>query len=256
MPIPAPWPEEANRRLVAPLAALHFAPTERARANLLAEGVRDDSIHVTGNTIVDALSWVTARIGSDPKLEDALSSRFPFLGHGRKTILVTGHRRESQGTGFEQICNALTTLADRGDVQIVYPVHPNPKVRSPVEALLGANQNITLLEPLEYLPFVFLMSRADLILTDSGGVQEEAPAFATPVLIMRDTTERPEAIEAGKAWLVGTRTDDILAHATRLLDCPTAPGDHLPDGNPFGDGASAGRILRETLRFLEPPTRD
>ncbi len=238
----APWPEEANRRLTAPLTRLHFAPTERSRGNLLAEGVANDSIQVTGNTVIDALLVVAARIRDEPELRASLAARFPFLDPQRKLILVTGHRRENFGDGFEQMCRALADLALRADVQVVYPVHLNPNVQEPVKRILGAADNIVLIEPQDYLPFVYLMTRSYLILTDSGGVQEEAPSLGKPVLVMRDTTERPEAVEAGTVRLVGTDRGRIVEEARRLLDDEDAYSAMSRAHNPYGDGLASGRI--------------
>lgn len=238
----APWPEEANRRLTAPLAALHFAPTPRARDNLLAEGIDSGAIHVTGNTVIDALLEVVGRIEHDGGLQHSLAARFPFLDPGKRLVLVTGHRRENFGDGFEQICLALRELGQRDDVQVVYPVHLNPNVQEPVHRLLGVSPNIHLIPPQDYLPFVYLMTRAYLILTDSGGIQEEAPSLGKPVLVMRETTERPEALDAGTVRLVGTDTALILAEANRLLDDPAAYAAMARAHNPYGDGRAARRI--------------
>ena len=240
----APWPEEANRRLTAPLAALHFAPTARSRDNLLAEGVPADQVHVTGNTVIDALLRVVARIEEDASLRAELAARFPFLDESRRLVLVTGHRRENFGRGFEQMCEALARLAARGDVQVVYPVHLNPNVQEPVKRILGGQRDVFLIEPQDYLPFVYLMSRATLIATDSGGVQEEAPSLGKPVLVLRDTTERPEAVEAGTVRLVGTDSDRIVAEANRLLDDADAYQRMARAHNPYGDGQASERIAR------------
>ena len=244
----APWPEEANRRLTAPLAKLHFAPTARSRDNLLAEGVDPAGVHVTGNTVIDALLDVVDRIDSDANLREQLAARFPFLDPGRKLVLVTGHRRENFGPGFEQICLALRTLAQRDDVQVVYPVHLNPNVQEPVNRILGDVERAHLIPPQDYLPFVFLMQRAQLILTDSGGIQEEAPSLGKPVLVMRDTTERPEAIDAGTVRLVGTDTARIVGEAVRLLDDGDAYRAMSRAHNPYGDGAAARRIAEIVAR--------
>lgn len=238
----APWPEEANRRLTAPLASVHFAPTTTARDNLLAEGIDPTAIHVTGNTVIDALLGVVSRIEGNDALRGELSARFPFLDPSRKLVLVTGHRRESFGDGFERICGALRVIASRGDVQVVYPVHLNPNVQGPVKRLLGDSANVHLIEPQDYLPFVYLMSRAHLILTDSGGIQEEAPSLGKPVLVMRDTTERPEAVEAGTVRLVGTDPALIVAEVERLVDDPQAYATMTLAHNPYGDGQAAKRI--------------
>jgi UDP-N-acetylglucosamine 2-epimerase len=238
----APWPEEANRRLVSPLAAVHFAPTERSRANLLAEGLDDAAIHVTGNTVIDALLDVADRVDRDAALRQELEARFPFLDPGRRMVLVTGHRRENFGEGFDHICGALRALAARPDVQVVYPVHLNPNVQEPVTRMLGGLPNVHLLPPQDYLPFVYLMTRAHFILTDSGGVQEEAPSLGKPVLVMRETTERPEALEAGTVRLVGTDPGLILREATRLLDDEAFHKSMAMAHNPYGDGLAATRI--------------
>jgi UDP-N-acetylglucosamine 2-epimerase (non-hydrolysing) len=238
----APWPEEANRRLTAPLASLHFAPTRRSSENLVAERIDPSRIHVTGNTVIDALLAVVDKIRQQPQLAAELSARFPFLDASKRLVLVTGHRRENFGDGFEQICRALAILADRGDVQIVYPVHLNPNVQEPVKRILAARKGVVLIEPLDYLPFVYLMSRAYLILTDSGGVQEEAPSLGKPVLVMRETTERPEAVEAGTVRLVGADSMRIVAEADRLLDDADAYAAMARAHNPYGDGMAASRI--------------
>lgn len=240
--IHAPWPEEANRRLTGVLTALHFAPTERARRNLLAEGVPESAIWVTGNTVVDALQHVVRKIETDAGIRQEMDERFSFLAPGKRTILVTGHRRESFGAGFEQICDALRVLSNRDDVEIVYPVHLNPQVREPVTRALQGRPNIFLLPPLDYLPFVSLMGRASLILTDSGGIQEEAPTMRKPVLVMRDTTERPEAVEAGAVKLVGTNSARIVAESARLLDDAAEYARMSGIRNPYGDGHAAERI--------------
>lgn len=246
----SPWPEEANRCLTAPLSSLHFSPTERSRLNLLAEGVDNDSIEVTGNTVIDALIDVAERIESDKALAIDLKRRLPFLRPDLRVVLVTGHRRESFGSGFEQICHALRTLAERGDVQVVYPVHLNPNVQEPVNRILAGVQNVVLIEPQDYLPFVYLMSRAYLIITDSGGVQEEAPSLGKPVLVMRETTERPEAVEAGTVRLVGTSSGRIVAEAFRLLDDASAYAEMSRAHNPYGDGSASARIVQRVLREI------
>lgn len=238
----APWPEEMNRRLTTVLAALHFPPTPWARDNLLREGVAAEVVQVTGNTVIDALLEVVARLASDGALRTGLERQFGFLNPVRRLVLVTGHRRESFGPGFEQICQALRALGEREDIEIVYPVHLNPNVQEPVRRILGACANVHLIEPLDYLPFVYLMSRAYLIVTDSGGIQEEAPSLGKPVLVMRDTTERPEAVEAGTAKLVGTDRGRIVAEATRLLEDAAAYRAMAQAHNPYGDGKAAERI--------------
>ena len=245
----SPWPEEINRKVTGTIARLHFAPTEAARENLLAESVDPSHITVTGNTVIDALLDVVGRLEENTTLSAKLDEQLGLtesLGSGRRMILVTGHRRESHGGGFERICHALAQLAARPDVEIVYPVHLNPNVKGPVERLLGGRHNVRLIAPQEYLPFVQLMRRAALILTDSGGVQEEAPSLGKPVLVMRDTTERPEAIEAGTVKLVGTDTSLIVAEAARLLDDRAYYDAMSFAHNPYGDGLAAARI-RDTI---------
>ncbi len=246
----APWPEEMNRSLVGRMAALHFAPTERARQSLLIENVPDSAILVTGNTVIDALKQVVAKLDSDDALRQGLASRFPFIDPSKKLITVTGHRRENFGDGFERICHALHALSQRHDVQVVYPVHLNPSVQEPVRRILGDAGNVHLIEPLDYLPFVYLMSRSHLIITDSGGVQEEAPSLGKPVLVMRDTTERPEAVEAGTVKLVGTDDERIVAEATRLLDDHAAYQEMARAMNPYGDGLASGRIVQAIRNYL------
>ena len=238
----APWPEEANRRLTAPISALHFSPTERSAKNLVDEGIPSGSVHVTGNTVVDALLEVVAQIEARPELRNELEARFPFLDPSKRLVLVTGHRRENFGAGFEQICMALADIAERDDVQVVYPVHLNPNVQEPVKRLLSDNPRVFLIEPQDYLPFVYLMSRAYLILTDSGGIQEEAPSLGKPVLVMRETTERPEAVEAGTVLLVGVDRERIVGQAVRLLDDASTYLTMSRAHNPYGDGKAARRI--------------
>lgn len=240
----SPWPEEANRTLTGHLAMYHFAPTAHARQNLLRENIPDNQIFVTGNTVVDALFWVRERVLGDAPLRKALTERYPFLLNDKKTILVTGHRRESFGQGFEQICHALAEIAaTHNDVQIVYPVHLNPNVSEPVNRILGHVENVRLIEPQDYLPFVWLMNHAWLILTDSGGIQEEAPSLGKPVLVMRDTTERPEAVEAGTVRLVGTQQQRIVEEVTRLLQDDNAYQTMSHAHNPYGDGQACSRIV-------------
>lgn len=240
----SPWPEEANRKLTGALAAVHFAPTETSRQNLLREGVDAGCIHVTGNTVIDALLEVVARIKNSPALQQKFHQQFSFLGEEKRIILVTGHRRESFGDGFEKICQALIkTAKDFPDVQIVYPVHLNPNVREPVNRLLAGIQNVHLIEPLDYLPFVYLMERSHLILSDSGGIQEEAPSLGKPVLVMRDTTERPEAVEAGTVRLVGTDIEVITNNLRSLLTDPDVYHQMSFAHNPYGDGKASARIL-------------
>lgn len=244
----SPWPEEANRKITGCLAKYHFAPTEIAKRNLLAENIPSSNIFVTGNTVIDALFLIKNKIEGDLKLQDSLSSTFPFLSTDKKVILVTGHRRESFGGGFERICIALALVARQNpDVQIVYPMHLNPNVREPVNRILGGINNIILIEPLSYLPFVYLMTQADIILTDSGGIQEEAPSLGKPVLVMRDTTERPEALSAGTVRLVGTNTDIIVEQLSILLSSEAEYNKMSVAHNPYGDGKASQRIC-DTLQ--------
>ncbi|WP_340676901.1 UDP-N-acetylglucosamine 2-epimerase (non-hydrolyzing) [Paraglaciecola sp.] len=238
----SPWPEEINRKLTGALAEIHFTPTEKSRQNLLAENVPDEKIFVTGNTVIDSLLQVVKFIERDKALKKSLEQRFDFIDPTKKMILVTGHRRESFGNGFEQICEALKILAQRNDVQIIYPVHLNPNVKEPVDRILSNISNIHLIAPLDYLPFVYLMSQSYLIMTDSGGVQEEAPSLGKPVLVMRDTTERPEAIEAGTVKLVGTDLKKMVKEANRLLDDTRAYQEMSFAHNPYGDGEACLRI--------------
>ncbi len=237
----SPWPEEMNRKLAGAITRLHFAPTEKSRQNLLREGVADELIHVTGNTVIDALLEVLSRLESDNQLS-ALLDRELELDPSRRIILVTGHRRESFGGGFDRVCDALLRLAQREDVHIIYPVHLNPNVIGPVQERLGDSERISLIAPQDYLPFVHLMRRAEIILTDSGGVQEEAPSIGKPVLVMRDTTERPEAVEAGTVKLVGTDSDLIVREVSHLLDHRAAYDAMAQAHNPYGDGLASGRI--------------
>ncbi|NAW59699.1 MULTISPECIES: non-hydrolyzing UDP-N-acetylglucosamine 2-epimerase [unclassified Vibrio] len=240
----SPWPEEANRKLTGALTEYHFSPTESSRKNLLKENINPKHIYVTGNTVIDALLMVKEKIDNDNNLAKDLSSQFPMLEDEKKLILVTGHRRESFGGGFERICEALARVAkDNDDVQILYPVHLNPNVREPVNRILSGIHNVHLVEPQQYLPFIYLMNKADLILTDSGGIQEEAPSLGKPVLVMRDTTERPEAIEAGTVKLVGTDVDKIVTALTHLLKDKQAYKDMSFAHNPYGDGKACQKIL-------------
>lgn len=237
-----PWPEEMNRCVIDLVGDLLFAPTATAKENLL-RGQAAGRIFVTGNTVIDGLEATIAAIEADPVLLSRLAEEFAFLDPRRKIILVTGHRRESFGSGFENICRALTTLARRDDVQIVYPVHLNPHVQGPVNEMLGAQPAIHLLPPLDYAPFVYLMRRAHVILTDSGGVQEEAPSLGKPVLVMRDVTERPEAVVAGTVRLVGTDPERIVTEVSRLCDSPDTYMQMSRTMNPYGDGRAAQRIV-------------
>lgn len=259
-----PFPEEINRRVAGVVADLHFAPTEQAQENLLREGISDEDVAVTGNPVIDALQFVAEQPMPKEirelleKLEIALAS-FDFTAasavplrkvHNDKyLILVTAHRRENFGRPLENICLALKELAARGNVEIVYPVHLNPNVQEPVKRILGAVPHVTLLPPLDYLPLVHLQKRSRIILTDSGGIQEEAPAFGVPVLVLREVTERPEGIAAGTLKLVGTETNKIVREAARLLDDPTAYAEMAKAVNPFGDGHAAERIVAAIQEF-------
>jgi UDP-N-acetylglucosamine 2-epimerase (non-hydrolysing) len=240
----SPWPEEMNRRVTGTIANLHFSPTEQGKKNLIREGVQEDSIHVTGNTVIDALLEVVDRLRNDDVLISRMQHQFNFLNSDKRMILVTCHRRENFGGGFESICSALNQIALRDDVEIIFPVHLNPNVQEPVRRILGTNTRVHLIKPLDYLPFVYLMDRSYLLLTDSGGIQEEAPSLGKPVLVMRDTTERPEAVLAGTVKLVGTDKERIVSGVFQLLDSPTAYAQMSKAHNPYGDGLAAQRIVR------------
>jgi UDP-N-acetylglucosamine 2-epimerase (non-hydrolysing) len=236
-----PWPEEINRRVVAPIADQHFAPTDTAAQALLRENVDPASIHVTGNTVIDALHWTRDRIAADPSLAsglDEIAARFA----GKRLILVTTHRRENFGGGMEGIARALGRIADRGDTAILFPMHPNPNVAVAMNAVLDDRPNVARIEPLDYPHFIRALEMAEIVLSDSGGVQEEAPALGKPVLVMRETTERPEGVAAGTAKLVGTDTDWIVSEISTLLDVPAAYSAMARAHNPFGDGHAAERI--------------
>jgi len=240
----SPWPEEANRKLTGAIASLHFAPTMQSQDNLLREGVSSDNVHVTGNTVIDALLWVKDKLFSDQVLSQSLSEHFPFLREDARLVLITGHRRENFGDGFERICAAILTLAkDFPDVDFLYPVHLNPNVLEPVNRILQGVSNVHLIEPQDYLPFVYLMTRAQIILTDSGGIQEEAPSLGKPVLVMRNTTERPEAIAAGTVKLVGTDGQNIIDAVTLLLTDLDEYNRMSFAHNPYGDGKACERIV-------------
>lgn len=242
-----PWPEEVNRRLISAVADRHYAPTDMARDNLLREGHSKDDIIVTGNTVLDALLMISTRLEREPALRAEFEQRFAWLGDNRRTILVTGHRRESFGQGFHNICDALAQLARRSDIQIVYPVHLNPNVREPVMQRLSGLSNVHLIEPVDYLSLVFLLKRCHFVLTDSGGIQEEAPSLGKPVLVMRATSERMEAVHAGLAKLVGVDAAVICKEAERLLDDADAYEAMRNRPNPFGDGRAAVRIVDDLL---------
>jgi len=240
-----PWPEEMNRKVVDAIADVLFAPTESARANLLAEGLGNRRIVVTGNTVIDALLHTVGRLRRDIELEERIRRTYDFLNPNSKLVLVTGHRRESFGDGFERICRAIAQIARRADVEIVYPVHLNPNVREPVGRILAGCSRVHLMEPVDYLPFVYLMDRSHFIITDSGGIQEEAPSLGKPVLVMRDVTERPEAVKAGTVQLVGTDTQRIVASAIALLEDSAIHERSRHIQNPYGDGRAAERIVQE-----------
>ncbi|MBN6150051.1 UDP-N-acetylglucosamine 2-epimerase (non-hydrolyzing) [Xanthomonas sp. AmX2] len=237
-----PWPEEMNRRVIDVVADHLFAPTASSRANLEQENL-SGRISVTGNTVIDALELTVERLEQDGALRASVDAQFPFLSPQRKLLLVTGHRRESFGEGFANICRALAELAQRTDLEIVYPVHLNPNVQGPIHAQLGGLDNVHLIAPQDYLNFVRLMQRAHVVLTDSGGVQEEAPALGRPVLVMRDVTERPEAVQAGVVTLVGTDPARIVAAVDAACDRPVRPAHFLPDASPYGDGRASARIV-------------
>ncbi|KIG08631.1 non-hydrolyzing UDP-N-acetylglucosamine 2-epimerase [Caballeronia concitans] len=238
-----PWPEEFNRRVVDVVAKHYFAPTNRTQHNLLAEGVRGESILVTGNTVIDALLMTVAHTRRQGGIAAGLHARYPFLRHDGKLVLVTGHRRENHEHGLASLCRALKQIARETGVQVVYPVHPNPNVQRIASSVLGDVQNVHLISPLDYPEFVWLMQRSSIILTDSGGIQEEAPSLGKPVLVLRDVTERPEALEAGTVTLVGTDENRIVSECTRLLTDDAYYRDRSTRTNPFGDGRASERIV-------------
>lgn len=243
-----PWPEEMNRRVIDLMATYYYAPTSQSRDNLLRENVPAERIHVTGNTVIDALLMATERIRQDAALAQQLANAFPFLDRNKRLILVTGHRRENHGGRMESMCRALKHLADRPDVQVLYPVHPNPNVRKVVDDVCGDRKNIILIEPVDYLHFVYLMQTAHIILTDSGGIQEEAPSLGKPVLVLRDVTERPEAVEAGTVKLVGTDSARIIEECERLLTDESYYRLFAHCRNPYGDGRASSRIVETLLQ--------
>ena len=248
----APWPEEMNRRLTDTICDLHFAPTQSAKINLINSGAIKSNIFVTGNTVIDALFNICDRLENEPKILKQAKTNIPILNKDKRLILVTGHRRENFGDGFEQICTGIAKLAEREDVQIIYPVHLNPNVQEPVNQILKHKNNIHLTTPLEYLPFVYLMKEAHFIITDSGGIQEEAPSLGKPVLVTRNLTERPEAVDAGTVKLVGTNHSKIVKEATQLLDDAKSYGYMSQAHNPYGTGDASKQIITELLR--EPKT--
>ncbi len=240
----SPWPEEANRKLTSSITHYHFAPTSESRTNLLNEGISKNDIVVTGNTVIDALFWVKDKLKTNKSLFDDLDKHFNYLDPNKKLMLVTGHRRESFGNGFERICEALHQISRmHPNLQILYPVHLNPNVQEPVNRLLSNIENIFLTEPQEYLSFCYLMDRASIILTDSGGIQEEAPSLGKPVLVMRNTTERPEALDAGTVRLVGTEVEVIVSQINKLLTDEEEYKLMSSAHNPYGDGKACSRIL-------------
>jgi UDP-N-acetylglucosamine 2-epimerase (non-hydrolysing) len=248
----SPWPEEGNRQITGRLASIHFAPTDQAKSNLLREGIEPTKIHVNGNTVIDALLSVSRKLDVDFKLSTTLDLEFPYLDKSKRLILVTGHRRENFGEGFESICKAVRLIAEEPSVQIIFPVHLNPNVQEPVRRILGKVENVHLIEPLNYLPFVYLMKKSHFILTDSGGIQEEAPSLGKPVLLMRKTTERCEAVAAGTVKLVGTDPEKIVNEARCLLDDENAYKKMAFANNPYGDGQASFRIraVFESLTLL------
>ena len=247
----SPWPEEANRKLVSCLTEMHFAPTEQAMLNLKEENVDENKIVVTGNTVIDALMMIKDNIETDLSLQNKLSQNFPFIDDGKRIVLVTGHRRENFGQGFENICESLKSLAVKNkDVNFVYPVHLNPKVREPVNFLLSNINNIHLIEPQGYLEFVYLMIKSHVILTDSGGIQEEAPALGKPVVVMRNTTERPEAVTAGTVVLVGTDKNKIVNTIDSLLNNEERYREMSMAHNPYGDGTASEKIIQQILNKM------
>ncbi|MDR6851825.1 UDP-N-acetylglucosamine 2-epimerase (non-hydrolyzing) [Sphingomonas sp. BE123] len=241
-----PWPEEANRKMIGAIADQHFAPTETSAAALRAENVDPATIHVTGNTVIDALHAMRARIAADPALAAGMDDLLARAGD-RRIIVVTTHRRENFGGGMEAIGRAIARIAARGDTFVAFPIHPNPNVRAPMHALLSGRDNVAIIDPLDYPNFVRLLAHSHIVLTDSGGVQEEAPGFGKPVLVMRDTTERPEGVVAGTARLIGTQEDAIVAAVETLLDDAAAYGAMARAHNPFGDGKASGRIVKVIL---------
>jgi len=244
-----PWPEEVNRKVIGTIADQHFAPTETSAAALRAENVDPATIHVTGNTVIDALHAMRARIAADPALAAGMDGLIDRAA-GRRIIVVTTHRRENFGGGMEAIGRAIARIAAREDTYIAFPIHPNPNVRAPMNALLTGCENVEIIDPLDYPHFVRLLSHSHIVLTDSGGVQEEAPGFGKPVLVMRDTTERPEGVTAGTARLIGTQEDAIVAAVNLLLDDAGAYGAMARAHNPFGDGQASGRIAKVILDAL------
>jgi UDP-N-acetylglucosamine 2-epimerase len=245
----SPWPEEGNRKLIGQITTVHFPPTETSANNLRREAVPEKDIVVTGNTVIDALKWVANKLDTVPAFRADYDARFNYLNPDKRLILVTGHRRENFDGGLANVCKALRRLAERGDVELIYPVHLNPNVQATAKEVLGNHPAVHLIDPQDYLPFVYLMQRSALIVTDSGGIQEEAPGLGKPVLVTRDTTERPEAVEAGTARLIGTSEQALVDHATDLLDTPASYAQMAQAKNPFGDGNAAQRIVAHLKSF-------
>lgn len=247
----SPWPEEANRKLTSTLATLHFAPTEKAKQNLLKENIRENSIKVTGNTVIDALMLIKKQFQTNPSLIQKEERKHHYLRENTKLVLITGHRRENFGEGFINICNAIKTLAHQfPEVDFVYPVHLNPNVKKPVNKILKNITNVHLIAPQDYQPFVYLLMRSHLILTDSGGIQEEAPSLGKPVLVMRDTTERPEAITAGTVKLIGTNSQQIIENVTTLLTNDIEYKRMSQAHNPYGDGTASTQIINFLTSYI------
>ena len=240
-----PWPEESNRQIVSKISSIHFAPTEMAKENLQSEGYKN--IYVTGNTVIDSLFEVLSHINKNKNLENELKGSFSYLQKDKKLILVTGHRRENFGIGLENICQALKKISANNNVEIIYSVHLNPNIKKPVYKILQNIENIYLLRPLDYIPFVYLMNRSHFIISDSGGIQEEAPSLGKPVLVMRDKTERPEAINAGTVKLVGSNRNKIFREASKLLNDKSEYNNHSQKQNPYGDGKASEKI-KEILK--------
>ncbi len=240
----SPWPEEGNRKLTGAIANIHFAPTQLSAQNLIDENVSKDNIVITGNTVIDALLDVVGKLENNKNLSKQFDEKFSFIDSSKKLVLITGHRRESFGGGFERICQAISKLAtEHKNVQFLYPMHLNPNVREPVNRLLSNLNNVFLIEPQDYLPFVYLMNKATILLTDSGGIQEEAPSLGKPVLVMRDTTERPEAVEAGTVKLVGTDAERIINEVSLLLNNEEEYRKMSFAHNPYGDGTASIQIV-------------
>jgi UDP-N-acetylglucosamine 2-epimerase len=247
----SPWPEEFNRRVTANASVLHFAPTELSARNLRVEGFPKDSIHVVGNTVIDALLMVSERLRSDSALNAEMAGLFPFLREDRKLVLATVHRRESFGNGLRQIFRAFRSLAEDPQIQLVLPLHMNPQVRIAADEILRGSR-VEIIEPQSYVPFIYLMKRAALVLSDSGGIQEEAPYLNVPVLVLRESTERSEALDSGLVWLVGTGTENILREAKFILNKSSESSSTLFSGKPFGDGDSAEKIVELVNSFFLP----